>query len=216
MLVVKYTKLYPLSAISHIDLLKVFQRIIRRAKVKVAYSQGFNPHMKIYFSPPVPLGVESLSEYVTIDTPEKATQEFFARFNDACPLGIKAVEVFQVEKNPNLAKEVVRAEYVVNAPNIGKLDFSDIVGNSDYVIEYLDKDKNVATQKAGESIYSIEKLSDDAIKMVLDFGNKNLKAQRFVRYICEKNGIDFLNCAITKINAYTQTLSVDEFLTSFD
>ena len=58
MLVVKYTKLYPLSAISHIDLLKVFQRIIRRAKVKVAYSQGFNPHMKIYFSPPVPLGDE--------------------------------------------------------------------------------------------------------------------------------------------------------------
>ena len=51
MLVVEYTKEYPISVISHIDLLRVFHRIIRRVGIKVAYSQGFNPHMKVFFSP---------------------------------------------------------------------------------------------------------------------------------------------------------------------
>ena len=62
MAVVKYSKLFPASAVSHVDLLRVFLRILKRAKVKANYTNGYNPHMKIYFSPPIPARVESVPQ----------------------------------------------------------------------------------------------------------------------------------------------------------
>ena len=64
MIAIKYAKRYPLSMISQSDMLNVIKRILTRAGVKVEYSAGFNPHMLLYFSPALSLGIESECEYV--------------------------------------------------------------------------------------------------------------------------------------------------------
>ncbi|MBN1295035.1 MAG: TIGR03960 family B12-binding radical SAM protein [Candidatus Latescibacteria bacterium] len=54
--VVRYT--------GHLDIVRLFDRAMRRAGVPMAYSQGFHPHPKISFGPPLPLGMKSTAEYV--------------------------------------------------------------------------------------------------------------------------------------------------------
>ncbi|MBN2073068.1 MAG: DUF2344 domain-containing protein [Actinobacteria bacterium] len=59
----KFEKKLEFKYLSHLDIIRLFERAIRRAGIKVKYSGGYNPKPKISFSPPVPLGIESQAEY---------------------------------------------------------------------------------------------------------------------------------------------------------
>lgn len=56
MIVLRYSRSGAARFVSHIDVLRQFSRIMRRAGVPVAYSNGFNPHALLFFSPPTPVG----------------------------------------------------------------------------------------------------------------------------------------------------------------
>ena len=64
----KFRKVGSLQYISHLDLLRTMQTALRRAKVMMIYSEGFNPHMKITFALPLSIGTESVCEYMDIRT----------------------------------------------------------------------------------------------------------------------------------------------------
>jgi radical SAM-linked protein len=64
---VRFEKRDALRFISHHDLMRVFELALRRSGLKVAYTQGFNPHPRLSFAVALPLGVESLDEIVDID-----------------------------------------------------------------------------------------------------------------------------------------------------
>ena len=44
---IKFTKEANIKFISHLDLMRTIQRIVRRAELPVEYSKGFNPHMSL-------------------------------------------------------------------------------------------------------------------------------------------------------------------------
>lgn len=62
-----YSRLGNARLLSHLELLQVFFRAFSRAKLPLNFSQGFNPTPKVSFSPALPLGTESLAEFVLID-----------------------------------------------------------------------------------------------------------------------------------------------------
>ena len=85
-----------LKYISHLDIVRLLQRAVRRANLPVSISQGFTPHYKIGFSNALKLGVESDGENAvfTMDgwmDPE----EFRKRINEKLPEGIKVKEVIR-------------------------------------------------------------------------------------------------------------------------
>lgn len=51
----------------HLDLTRLWGRWLRWSEAAVSYSQGFNPHPRLSFGPPLPVGCESTSEYLDID-----------------------------------------------------------------------------------------------------------------------------------------------------
>lgn len=61
------TKGEPVRYISHLDYARAVERALRRAKLPVAYSEGFNPHMKMAFASALPVGVVSEAEYLDIE-----------------------------------------------------------------------------------------------------------------------------------------------------
>ncbi|SHI31758.1 TIGR03936 family radical SAM-associated protein [Parasporobacterium paucivorans] len=63
---VKFSKTGRMVYLGHLDIMRYFQKAIRRAGVDIAYSQGYNPHQKMSFSAPLSLGIESLAEYMDI------------------------------------------------------------------------------------------------------------------------------------------------------
>ena len=82
-----------LKYISHLDIVRLLQRAVRRAGLAVSISQGFTPHYRIGFSNALKLGVESEGEKAvfTMDgwiDPE----EFKNRINEKLPEGIKVLE----------------------------------------------------------------------------------------------------------------------------
>jgi len=63
----RFGKGYDLRLLSHHDLLRAFERLLRRADLAIAHSQGFNPHPRIVFALSLPLGVIGLEEVVEIE-----------------------------------------------------------------------------------------------------------------------------------------------------
>ncbi|MBC7334224.1 MAG: DUF2344 domain-containing protein, partial [Actinobacteria bacterium] len=68
--------------LSHLDIVSIITKALRRAGIKVKYSEGYNPKPKINFSSPTPLGIESLAEYGDIVlTDDLRADEFLQKIN---------------------------------------------------------------------------------------------------------------------------------------
>ncbi|MGB9809649.1 MAG: TIGR03936 family radical SAM-associated protein [Caldanaerobacter sp.] len=110
----KYTKGEEVKFISHLDLLRVIQRALRRADIKVALTQGFNPHPRISFGPALIVGATTEGDYMDIDLEEDISPEEFKRkMNEVLPAGIKITEVFEVDIKDSLSSRIKEADYLL-------------------------------------------------------------------------------------------------------
>lgn len=93
-----------LKFLSHLDLLKLFNRALLRAGLPAAYSEGFNPHPKISFGPPRGVGIEGLAEWGDLQLKEELPpQEVMARLNDALPHGVRVISARLLPPEPHPA-----------------------------------------------------------------------------------------------------------------
>jgi radical SAM-linked protein len=93
----RYAKRGPLRFTSHRDVARAFERALRRAKVPMAYSQGFNPHPKVSWIGAAPTGVASEAEYVEIQLVEVLEPAELVRVLDAAmPPGLDVLEAVGV------------------------------------------------------------------------------------------------------------------------
>lgn len=75
----KHLKLKPFHFLSQLDIARLWDRVIRRTSLPLAFSQGFNPRPRISFGPALALGIQSFSEYVelTFQKPVSPERVFF-------------------------------------------------------------------------------------------------------------------------------------------
>lgn len=64
---IRYTKLGKIRFLGNLDLARCWERAIRRAELPVAYSEGFSPRPKLHYGLALPVGAESLAEYIDVD-----------------------------------------------------------------------------------------------------------------------------------------------------
>ncbi len=104
--------------ISHLDYAGLIERSIRRAKLPAAYSEGFNPHMKIAFASALAVGVTSSAEYMDFELTEDLVQpEVFDRLSANLPSGIKLLKLKKFEgKQKALMAAVDLAQYDTFVP----------------------------------------------------------------------------------------------------
>ncbi|MEG1719320.1 MAG: TIGR03936 family radical SAM-associated protein [Clostridia bacterium] len=107
-----FKKLDSLKYISHLDLNRLFMRMIKRCHLHIWYTQGYNPHAHIVFSPPVSVGVSSLCEIADIkllDDLEK--NDILTALNSVSPSGI----LFVSAKEPvNKINKIAYAKYNIS------------------------------------------------------------------------------------------------------
>lgn len=211
MLTAKYKKIGSAAYVSHIDVLRTVGRIFARADVKIKFSEGFNPHPLIFFSPPNAVGVESLCEYFCVATDDDG--DFLSRFNNAAPQGFEAVRVWRQEKNPNLANAVTAAQYLFKAPELKTVNVDAILSSSEFVVSFNDKNGQ-KTKDYRSYVLSLQKPSPDEICAVLKFGNENLRPDRFLQGLCQTFGLPPFECSVTKTHAFADGKDVDDFLTT--
>jgi len=104
-----------LQYISHLDIVRLWQRACIRAAIPLAYSEGFNPRPRISIAAPLPLGVIGESELMDVYCNGNITPHYFTQaLRDQLPkgMGINQALLVTVEQ-PALQALVSRAEYLL-------------------------------------------------------------------------------------------------------
>ena len=96
--------------ISHLDLMRAFQRVFKRAPLPIWHTQGFNPHVYIMFPLALPLGTDSRVEIMDFALTEDIPYgEVLERMNAQTPVGL---EIVSVSKPEHKHTDITSAEYV--------------------------------------------------------------------------------------------------------
>lgn len=112
---VKFAKRGSLKYVGHLDVLRYFQKLIRRAGIDIAYSEGFNPHQKLSFAQPLGVGMLSEGEYLdmevntTLSSAEAVKTMNEASVDDIEILSYRALK----EGSKNAMASVAAADYLI-------------------------------------------------------------------------------------------------------
>ena len=153
---VKLTKTGTLKYFSHLDWQNTFFKAISRSDLKVAFSHGYNPTMKISMGVALPLFCESTTELVDIELLENVSSEFVkSELQKVLPEESEVLKVEQIEKSvPSIDQTACWAEYKIKifTPQVSPTrddsplyDFDNLVYNTEKVLssdEILVEKKN--------------------------------------------------------------------------
>ncbi|MCL2873750.1 MAG: TIGR03936 family radical SAM-associated protein [Defluviitaleaceae bacterium] len=196
---IKFEKTGAMKFIGHLDLLKIFQRAVKRSVLPVAYSQGFNPHQIMSFALPLSVGVESIGEIVDVEfTNILDCCDTIEKFNLTMPNGLKVVNVRRLttgEKNAaaslsSASYELVFPETITKSGLRKAID--EILTESQIIITRTSKkgDKQVDVRPMIHELTLLE--FPVAVNTLIDTGSaSNLKADVIAEIICEKLGISY-------------------------
>lgn len=115
---VKYAKRGRLAFLSHLETIRSMERIIRRARLPYALSEGFNPHMKVSFGPALPCGAAGYGEYLDVRLreyvkPELALERMLqGSVSDLAPLSCEYIDVRAESVSVAFPLSAWRAEFV--------------------------------------------------------------------------------------------------------
>jgi radical SAM-linked protein len=109
----RFAKGRALKYISHLDLARTWERVFRRARLPVAYSQGFNPRPRYQIAAALPVGVTGRAEYLDLWlTASLPPAKVSLRLQPALPRDLELVGIEEVElRAPSLQSQMRSAEY---------------------------------------------------------------------------------------------------------
>ena len=113
---IRFSRGVELKFISHLDRIRLWERALRRARVQLAYSEGFSPHPQRSLAAPLSVGITSDAELMDIQVTGRVSPHWLAAaVNQQLPPGIEVREVRQIAPLiPSLQSQVRFAEYEVD------------------------------------------------------------------------------------------------------
>jgi radical SAM-linked protein len=112
---IRFSRGEEIKFISHLDIMRLWQRVLHRAGIPLAYSEGFSPHPRISLAAPLQVGVTSQAELMDLFCTRWVSPHFFTdAVNQQLPTGIKILQVYAVAPTmPSLQSQVSHSEYEV-------------------------------------------------------------------------------------------------------
>ncbi|MBL4935209.1 DUF2344 domain-containing protein [Clostridium sp. YIM B02515] len=162
---IKFSKESHIKFISHLDLMRTIQRVIRRAELPVEYSKGFNPHMNLSIAQPLSVGMYSIGDYMDVVLTEELDENYIKdALNENMPSGIKAFEVVKV-KDSNDGRKVPQSMALIDAA------------------KYIIKIKYAQTERLNEELKAIEEKNEWGIMKKSKSGEKLADIKPLVKNI---------------------------------
>lgn len=107
---IKFRKYGALKFIGHLDMMRYFQKALRRAEIDMKYSEGFNPHMIMSFAAPLGVGITSDGEYFDIEVKStRSTEESLKALNDVMVEGVEVTSYVALPDNAKKSMSIVAA-----------------------------------------------------------------------------------------------------------
>lgn len=187
---VRFSKSGMMKFIGHLDMVRYFQKVNRRAGIDVAYSEGFSPHQKMSFAAPLSVGVLSKGEYFDIEVNStKSSKEMIKLLNNE---NVEGVSILSYKLLPDNAKNAM--SIVAAADYFAYID----VFNEDIIKKFMQQEEILVLKKTKKSekevnirpmIYDL-KLDNDGVFMKVAQGSvANLKPELVLEALSKYSNI---------------------------
>lgn len=210
-----YEKTGMAKFISHLDTVHLFTRAIKRAKIPIWFTEGFNPHAFLTFAMPLSLGTESYCETVDIRLmQEENLDELASRLDAALPPDVHITKIALPKFSP---QEIAWADY--------KIIFNGADENlASRAMEILSSDEITVMKKVKQGRAKVEKevnIKDKILKYSVDTENENpvlnitlssgmqnnINPSLIIGKIVEGSSTDADSASIYKLKSYTAELT---------
>jgi radical SAM-linked protein len=157
---VKFSRGSQVKFLSHLDLMRLWERAFRRAGFPLVYSEGFTPHPRLSLAVPLQVGVTSDAELMDVFLSSwLSPSDFIAGIKKQLPEGIGLEGTKLVpEESPSLQSQALFAEYLVEVKS------DKIVEEIQTVVRSLLEQKTIPwqhPQKEGDRHYDLRPLIDE-------------------------------------------------------
>jgi radical SAM-linked protein len=194
---IKFAKSGVMVYIGHLDLLRYFQKSMRRAQIDIKYSEGFSPHQIMSFAAPLGVGVISNGEYMDVElNSSEGKASFIDSLNEVMVPGVKILNaVVLPDKAKNAMSSVAAASYRIVRKDGGKIpeeviSSADVfIGQNEIMITKETK-KNVMELDIKPHIYQFG-IDSEEISLKVDASSAgNIKPMLVVEALYRYAGVD--------------------------
>lgn len=172
---IQFRKFGCMKFVGHLDLMRYFQKAIKRAGIDIAYSEGYNPHQKMSFASPLGLGLTGAREYLDIDINTFIPSDMAIKaLNDVMVDGIEINEFSYLEDTAqNAMSSIQAAEYLVSLKEEGECCiFSSVEALNAACEAFFAQEEIIVTKetKKGESTFDLKPFVFDWEAINVPFG----------------------------------------------
>ena len=210
----KFSKTGNLCYIGHLDVMRFFQKVNRRAALPVKYSGGYSPHQLMSFATPLGTGLTSTAEYVDMEFEDTlpALPEVIARMNAVSVPDLQVTDaVYLPEKSKNAMSLLQAADYEISFRE--GYEPADLEGFYEKLFAFFAKESIPVTKKTktGEKevdlraqVQIIERRGDSLFMRVDTGSESNLKPEFALSVFYESMGEEFnpLGIAVCRTELY--------------
>lgn len=211
---IKFSKHGVLRFIGHLDVMRYFQKAIRRAGIDIAYTTGFSPHQIMSFAAPLGVGLESNGEYMDIEVNTlTSSKELTDALNAQMVDGIKVLEARLLPDNAGNAMASVAAACYTVAFREG---YQPCFLTRSVIGDFMGQDEIVVTKKTkkSESTFDMKPYifacsyneEDNTISLIVDASSAgNIKPALVVKALFDykDQAFDEFGLLITREETYT-------------
>jgi radical SAM family uncharacterized protein/radical SAM-linked protein len=167
----QFVKVREARFLGHLEMVDVFVRAARRAGIPMRFSEGFHPLPKISFTNPLPVGTESLAEFMDLDLVRyMKAEEFQKRLNDELPPGLRIIHASEMALKGRPLPTVFEADqFLISLEAIGRVfseeELRDRLHQTlerETLILFQAKKKGVKEVNALESVERLQVVQRDA------------------------------------------------------
>jgi radical SAM-linked protein len=157
---VRFARGDEIKFISHLDIMRLWERALTRAEIRTAYSEGFSPHPRLSLAAPLAVGVTGESELLDVYTADTVSPHWFTdAVNKQLPVGISILGVQQVGMTlPSLQSQVRQAEYRIK---VERADGPEDIGSAIVSLLSLEKLPWSHERDTGKREYDLRELIDN-------------------------------------------------------
>lgn len=229
---IKFKKWGCMKFIGHLDMMRYFQKAVRRAEIDICYSEGFSPHQIMSFAAPLGVGITSDGEYFDIEVNSSlSSKESINALNAQMVDGVLVTGYVGLADNAKTAMSIVTAADYTLSYKEGYDSPFDIKEWTDIIKEKFSEQTHFTVVKKTKKserevdlkplVYKLEVVEIDKkpafLIMVSTGSNDNIKPEFVLEAIYNKCGIEYNSSAIQihRNEVYT-TNDKGEFISLLD
>lgn len=213
---IKFSKHGPVRFVGHLDMMRYFQKAIRRAELDIVYTKGFSPHQVMSFAQPLGVGLESDGEYFDVELNSKTTsQDIVNRLNNTMADGVHILSAVELPDDAgNAMASVAAAKYMIcfrpgfEYPGSLEKDFTSFMKNETITVTKQTK-KSELILDLKPSIFEFQVLSDRIYILVDASSAGNIKPTLILDAFYSDKGLQLgeFDLLITRMDTYGKVVN---------